>query len=90
MITTAGSIQIDSLAFAPERINPQPLNLPNRRAEIAREKRLIALIREHCTTRQRGANDLAALAREAGIEAKPREIEFIAARAGIAIGSRRA
>ncbi|SEQ90130.1 hypothetical protein SAMN04244573_02481 [Azotobacter beijerinckii] len=89
MIAITEPIRVEPWSFAPERSNSPALNLPNRRAEIAREKQLIALIRVNSLTRRRSANDLASLAREAGIEAKPLEIELIAARAGIAIGGRR-
>ncbi|SEI91145.1 hypothetical protein SAMN04244579_02420 [Azotobacter beijerinckii] len=85
MIAISDPIRIEPWNFAPERSNFPTRNLPNRRAEIAREKQLTTLIRENNRSRRTCASKIAEMAKKAGIEVKPLEIEFIAARAGIAI-----
>lgn len=76
------------IEYGPER----PIVLPDRRAQLKRERDLLQFLRAHRFTRPgnftrlRTPAELAKLARELGHNFKPLEIEYAAARALIAIG----
>lgn len=76
------------IEYGPER----PIVLPNRRAQLKRERELVQFLRAHRFgkvkgfTRLRPPSELARVAREHGHNFKPLELEYAAAKALIAIG----
>lgn len=81
-------IRTAPIEYGPER----PIVLPNRRAQLKRERDLEHFLRNHrfvCAsrfTRLRTPAELAKVAREHGHNFKPLEIEYAAARLLLAIG----
>jgi hypothetical protein len=84
----AHSISVEPWQYGPSR----KVKLPSRRDQIRRERDLRTFISEHRLgriagfTRLRTPEELAKLSREHGHGFKPMEIEYAAARAGLAVG----